>query len=59
VEQGFHGAVQATVTGLAFGATFVLTRRTWMPMIAHATYDLTALALIYWGVESEVWRMIL
>lgn len=29
-----------------------------MLMFAHAAFDLTALAIIYWDVESEVARLV-
>jgi len=53
-DQGLAGAEQATVVGLVFGTIFALTGRLWMLMCAHAAFDLTALALIYWNLESEV-----
>ena len=53
-EQGLPGVEQASITGLVFGTMFVLTGRIWMPMAAHAAFDLTALALIYWNLESQV-----
>jgi membrane protease YdiL (CAAX protease family) len=53
-EQGLAGAEQAMVTGLVFGTIFAITGRIWMLMCAHAAYDLTALAIIYWDLESAV-----
>ena len=53
-DQGLPGVEQASITGLVFGTIYVVTGRIWMPMIAHAAFDLTALALIYWNVESPV-----
>jgi membrane protease YdiL (CAAX protease family) len=53
-DQGLAGAQQATITGLVFGTIFAVTGRIWMLMCAHAAYDLTALALIYWNLESVV-----
>ena len=52
--QGWAGAEQATVTGLVFGTVFAVTERIWLPMIAHVAFDLTAIALIYRGLESNV-----
>jgi membrane protease YdiL (CAAX protease family) len=52
--QGLAGVQQATVTGLVFGTIFAVTGRIWMLMVAHAAFDLTALAIIYWNVESGV-----
>lgn len=53
-DQGLAGAEQGTITGLAFGTIFAFTGRIWMLMIAHAAFDLTAYALIYWNLESGV-----
>jgi len=53
-DQGFAGVEQATVTGLVFGAIFAVTGRIWMLMCAHAAFDLTALAIIYWNLEADV-----
>ena len=53
-EQGLPGSEQAMVTGLVFGTIFAITGRIWMPMCAHAAFDLTALAIIYWDLESAV-----
>lgn len=33
---------------------FAVTGRIWMLMVAHAAFDLTALAVIYWNLESKV-----
>jgi membrane protease YdiL (CAAX protease family) len=52
--QGLPGVEQAVITGLAFGTIFGVTGRIFMLMVAHATFDLTALAMIYLNVESEV-----
>ena len=52
-DQGLAGAGQAAITGLAFGAIFSVTGRIWMLMVAHAAFDLTAVAIIYWNLESR------
>jgi len=52
--QGLAGVEQAAITGLVFGTIFALTRRIWMVMFAHAAYDLAAVAMIYWSLESDV-----
>jgi membrane protease YdiL (CAAX protease family) len=57
VEQGVQGVEQAVFTGLAFGTIFAVTRQIWIPMIAHAAYDLTAIAIIYWNIESTIARL--
>ena len=57
-DQGLAGAQQATITGLVFGTVFAVTGRIWMLMCAHAAFDLTAVAIIYWNVESAVAHVI-
>ena len=56
--QGLAGAEQATIFGLVFGAIFAVTGRLWMLMCAHAAFDLTALAIIYWDIENDVARLL-
>jgi membrane protease YdiL (CAAX protease family) len=56
--QGLPGVQQAMITGLAFGTIFAITGRIFMIMVAHAVFDLTALAMIYWDFESEVAHLI-
>ncbi|HWW85193.1 MAG TPA: type II CAAX endopeptidase family protein, partial [Vicinamibacterales bacterium] len=53
-DQGWPGVEQAVGTGLVFGAIFAMTGRLWMLMCAHTAFDLTALAMIYWNLESGV-----
>ena len=53
-DQGLAGAEQATITGLVFGAIFAVTGQVWMLMCAHAAFDLTAIAIIYWNLESDL-----
>ena len=57
-EQGLAGVEQASITGLVFGTLFAVTGRLWMVMAVHAAFDLTALAFIYWNVESAVAHLI-
>jgi len=45
-DQGLAGAEQAAITGLTFGAIFAVTGQIWLPMIAHAAFDVTAVAII-------------
>jgi membrane protease YdiL (CAAX protease family) len=56
--QGLAGAEQATITGLALGTVYAMTGRIWVPMIAHAAFDLTALWMIYWDLETLVAHLI-
>jgi membrane protease YdiL (CAAX protease family) len=57
-DQGLPGAQQATITGLAFGTVFAVTGRIWGVMAAHAAFDLTALAIIYWDLETTVAHLV-
>jgi len=52
--QGIAGVQQAAIVGLVFGAIYARTGELGMLMCAHAAFDLTALAMIYWDLESEV-----
>ena len=53
-DQGLAGAEQATIVGLVYGTIFAKTRQIWMLIIAHASFDIAAVAIIYWNVESDV-----
>ncbi len=55
-DQGLAGAEQATIVGLVFGTIYAVTGRLPLLMIAHAAFDLTALAIIYWDLETAVSR---
>lgn len=52
--QGLFGAEQATIVGLVFGAIYAKTRQLPGLMIAHASFDITAVALIYFRLEAAV-----
>jgi membrane protease YdiL (CAAX protease family) len=56
--QRLAGAEQATIVGLVFGTIFAVRGRIFMLMVAHAAFDLVALAIIYWNVESAVAHLI-
>ena len=53
-QQGVPGAVHATIVGLAFGTFFAVTGSLVPVMIAHAAFDLAALFIIYYDLESTV-----
>jgi len=57
-DQGIPGVEQAVITGLVFGVIFAATGRLWTLIFAHAAFDLTAVAIIYWGLESRVAHLI-
>ncbi len=56
--QGLAGAEQAAIVGLVFGSIAAVTDRIVMLMFAHAAFDLTALAIIYFGLESRVAHLV-
>lgn len=53
-EQGLAGVQQGAIVGLVFGAIFARTGSIFMLMFAHAAFDVTALAIIYWDLETAV-----
>lgn len=55
---GLPGVEQAIFTGLVFGTIFAITGRIWMVMCAHAAFDLTAVAIIYWNLEAAVAHLV-
>jgi len=55
---GLPGVEQAMITGLVFGTIFAVTGRIWMLMCAHAAFDLTAVAIIYWNLEAAVAHLV-
>jgi len=57
-DQGIAGVEQAIVTGLVFGTIFAVTKKIWFVMFAHAVFDLTALVMIYYNLETEVAHLI-
>jgi len=57
-DQGLAGMEQATIVGIVFGTIFAFTRRIWMLMCAHTAFDLTALGMIYWNLESDVAHLV-
>jgi membrane protease YdiL (CAAX protease family) len=53
-EQRIAGAEQAVFTGLVFGTMYALTRSLWLPIVTHAAFDLTAVAMIYFNLEAPI-----
>ena len=53
-DQGWPGVEQAAVTGLVFGGIYAVAGQLFMLMVAHAAFDVVAIALIYWNLESRV-----
>ena len=56
--QGLTGVEQATIVGLVYGTIFAVTGRIFLLMVAHAAFDLTAVAIIYWDLESKVAHLV-
>jgi len=56
--QGLAGVEQAAIVGLVYGTIFAITGRIFVLMVAHAAFDLTALAMIYWNLESRVAHLV-
>ncbi len=56
--QGLTGVEQATIVGLVYGTIFAVTGRIFVLMVAHAAFDLTAVAIIYWNLESRVAHLV-
>src|SRR5688572_21387019 len=52
--QGWTGVEHALIFGLLFGTIYSITGRIFMLMVAHTVFDLTALAIIYWDLETEL-----
>ncbi len=57
-DQGLAGVEQAAISGLVFGTIFAITGRIWMLMVTHAAFDLAALAIIYWNIESRIAHLV-
>ena len=58
VSQGLAGVEQATIVGLVFGTAFAMTGRLFTLICAHAAFDLTALAIIYYDVERAAAHLV-
>jgi membrane protease YdiL (CAAX protease family) len=57
-DQRWPGVEQAFVTGLIFGSIFAVTGQIFLLMMAHAAFDLTALWMIYYGLETQIAHLI-
>jgi membrane protease YdiL (CAAX protease family) len=56
--QGLPGVEQAAIVGLLFATIYAMTGRLFMLMVAHAAFDLTALAMIYWRLETAIAHLV-
>lgn len=57
-DQGLPGVAQSAVSGLAFASMFACSRNLWWPIIAHITFNLASVALIYWDLEEAAARAV-
>ena len=57
-DQGLAGVEQAMVFGLTFGSIFAVTGGIWMPIFAHAAFDVVAVAIIYFDLEATVAHLV-
>lgn len=52
---GWFGAVQATIVGVLFAAIYLLNgQRLWSLIVAHATFDVVAIWVIYADLQEKV-----
>ena len=58
-EQGVAGVEQATMTGLVFGVLYLFTKQLWIPMVAHASFDVAAVLMIYFNLESSFANLVI
>jgi membrane protease YdiL (CAAX protease family) len=56
--QGGAAVEQSTIMGLVFGTIFMIRKRIFMLMVAHAAFDVTAVLIIYWNLESYVAHLV-
>jgi uncharacterized protein len=53
-DQGLPGTQQAMVVGLVYGAMYAATRSLALPIVTHIAFNLTALWMIYFGLETRI-----
>lgn len=56
--QGWPGVEQAFVVGAVFASIFAVTGQIFLLMIAHTAFDLTALWMIYYDLETPIAHLI-
>jgi uncharacterized protein len=57
-DQGLAGVEQAMATGLAFGSILAVTGSIWIPIFAHAAFNVVAVAIIYFDLETMVAHLV-
>lgn len=58
-EQGLAGSEQALITGVTFASVYAVTRQLPLLMIMHAAFDVVAVLIIYYNVESRFAHLII
>jgi membrane protease YdiL (CAAX protease family) len=53
-DQGVPGAEQALITGTVFALIYLFGGSIWPSIVAHASFDLAAVAMIYFQIEAAV-----
>jgi len=53
-DQGWPGVQQAVIMGLVFGTMYATTRSLSLSIVTHIVFDLTALWMIYNGLEARI-----
>lgn len=53
-SQGMLGVAQAMLLGIVLGVLYAWTRQLWLCMVIHASFNLAAVALIYWRLEERI-----
>jgi len=56
--QGWPGVEQSTIMGLLFGTVFAIRKRIFMLMVAHAAFEVIAVLIIFWNLESYVAHLV-
>lgn len=57
-DQGHLGVIQSAITGLVFATLFASHGHIWTPIVAHITFNLTSVVLIYNGWEQIAARAV-
>jgi membrane protease YdiL (CAAX protease family) len=56
--QGLPGVQQAAIVGLLYATIYAAIGHLFVLMVAHAAFDLTALAIIYWRLEAAIAHLV-
>jgi membrane protease YdiL (CAAX protease family) len=56
--QGWPGIEQAAIVGIIIATIFAITGRLFTLMVAHAAFDLTAAAMIYFDAETRISHLV-